>query len=245
LSGRDLVDDVRGGTGPQPAQARRGGLADLMLIGVVVLALGAAGYFGVTSLLGGSPPPAAGPAPAAAKAGVAQVAWTTADADRCIARARAAANAKESYGGPDGIANPAVTEGYAGLSTLIECHMTTKSTRFCDPSQKAALVSEINDYLGRTDLVMAGMVVEGAPMKVMGTLMGGEVDAGSGMYDMQHESTVKFMQGYQDKVTAALRKLARDGLLAPSDFSGFLGMGVPDNIKRMFGTTVAERSVCA
>jgi hypothetical protein len=244
LSGRDLINDMRAGGG-LPVEPRKSQLADYLLIGLVVAAIGAAAYFGLNSGLGAphSAPPAA-PMAALAVAN-AEMAWTGADRDRCLARARTAADSIENYSGTaDSPAPPnsAVTVGYAGLSTLIECHMTLKPARFCDPGQRSALVTEINDYLGRTDFVMAGMVVEGAPMKVMGNFMGGEVDAGSSIYDMEHESTVKLMQGYRAKVSTAMGKLARDGLLAPSDFAGF--MGVSDTIKAMFGAVKAERKVC-
>ena len=78
----------------------------------------------------------------------------------------------------------------------------------------------------------------------MGHFLGGEVQAGSGMYEIEHDATLAFMQSYQTKVAAALKSLARDGLIAPSDFAGFLG-GVPENIKAMFGSAGAVRNICA
>jgi hypothetical protein len=247
VSGRDLVDEMRGGA-KLPKPPGKGGLVEMLLGAVAVLAVGALAYFGVVSLLGG--PHRQDPAPLFATAAVVQpqVAWTSADADRCLARAQAAADAGDSNTAQEGELmppNPAVTRGYAGLSTLLECHMTVKAARLCGADQKSALVAEVGDYLNRTDLVMAGMAVQGAPMQVMGAVFGGEISAGSGVYDMEHEATVHFMQSYQTKVTTALRKLARDGVLAPSDFAGFMGMGVPETIKRMFGTAVAERHICA
>jgi len=248
LSGRDLINDMRSGTPPPPETPGRGGVTDMILVAVAVMAIGAVGYFGLGALLGGGSP-AAGPGPAAAvaKAMITQAAWTSDDADRCLAKARAVANSDIGYQpAGDGMStpNPAVAEGYAGLATLLECHMTLKPARFCDPAQRSALVSEINDFLGRSDLVMAGMAVEGAPMKIAGGLFGGEMSAGSEIYDMEHEATIQLMKTYGDKIVVALRKLARDGLISPADFSSFL-TGPSENIKRMFGATAAERNVCA
>ena len=65
------------------------------------------------------------------------------------------------------------------------------------------------------------------------------------MYEMEHEATLAFMQIYHAKVAAALKSLARNGVVSASDFAGFLGWGVPDNVKVIFGNVQAERSICA
>jgi len=252
MSGRDLVTEMRSGEPLQPKE-RRFRAMDLMLVAVAIVVVGAAGVFGATAFLGKPSPPPSPVQVAVAAPVVARpaVVWSSADSDRCLAKARAAASAGYDAGyqiPPEGqgvmAPNPAVTEGYAGLSTMLECHLTTKPGRLCDPQEKSKVVTEVNDYLGRTDLVMAGMMVEGAPMKVVGQMFGGEPEGGSEVYEMEHDSTVKFMQAYQARIAAALRKLARDGLIAPADFAGFMG-GVPETVKRLFGTTVAERNICS
>jgi hypothetical protein len=250
MSARGLVTQMRDGGGPPPVGPRLR-VTDVLLVAIVVVALGAAGYFGVGLLLRGASIPPSPIQVATISALHPGAVWTRADDDRCQARARAAASAGYEAGyqvPPEGQGsmppNPAVTEGYAGLSTMLECHLTTKPGRLCDPDEKSKIVAEVNGYLGRTDIVMAAMVVEGAPMKVMGQLMGGEPEGGSGIYDLEHESTVKFMQAWQTKIATALRKLARDGLIAPADFAGFME-GVPEPVKRLFGSAVAERKVCS
>ncbi|MEP7241405.1 MAG: hypothetical protein ABI697_11010 [Devosia sp.] len=219
----------------------------MLLVVAVVVAIGAAGYFGLSTLLGGKSPQSPGPVVASIEVAGTDAAWSSADNDRCKARARAAANADGSANeiavGSAMPANPAVTGGYAGLSTMLECKMTTKTGRLCDTKEKAALVADINDYLGRTDLVTAGLAVQGAPMQVMGGLFGGEMSAGSDIYNMERDATLAFMKRYQGRITSAARRLARDGLLAPSDFAGFLG-GTPEVITRIFGNVVAERNAC-
>ncbi|MEQ1771706.1 MAG: hypothetical protein ABL879_17900, partial [Devosia sp.] len=113
----------------------------------------------------------------------------------------------------------------------------------CDPKEKAVMVAAVNDYLGRTDLIMLGLGLQGAPMRLLGAATGdGEINAGSSIYDMQKADTVAFMQGYQKRVASALQKLARDGLMAPADFGTFVG--VPETITTLFAGKTAQRNVC-
>jgi hypothetical protein len=170
------------------------------------------------------------------------VIWTEADSAACLSRAIAAANAPV----PDevGLANPSVTEGYAGLSTRVECHLSVKTARFCDPKQKAAAVAMVNDYLGRTDTVYLGLGLQGAPMRLIGGITGGEVAMGSAMYDDIRDATVAFMTGYQKRVATALQQLRRDSLIGPEDFAGPFGMGVPEAITRVFADVEPKRNVC-
>lgn len=244
MSGRDLVDEMRS----KPAPKARGALSAMdVLIGVaVVVALGSLGYFGVTSLLGSPRPPAPQPVVASVVAphvAVVQTIWTDADTANCKARAQAAAEnpwVPEASMPP----NPAVAEGYAGLATMVECRLVTKPMRFCDAAQKAALVEMIKDYRNRSDLVIAGLGVEGAPMKIMGGLFGGEIQAGNDIYQMERESTVAMMKWYDKRVITALRALAKDGVIGPIDFAEFMG-GVPEGIELMFAGALPERNVCA
>lgn len=251
VSGRDLVDDLRRGAKPAPKAVRSIGPVDFLLVVVAVMALGGAGYFGAAAWLAGHPsgnaPPPGMAAPsllnAVANSRSPRAVWTDDDTARCRSKARTAAEAPV----PDDLvmANPSVTPGFAGLATMLECQMTTKVSRFCDGAEKAKLVSAINDYLARSDIVVAAMGVQGAPMAAMGHLFGGEVAAGSGMYEIEHEATLAFIQVYHAKVVGALKSLARNGIVGPPDFAGFLGWGVPDNVRAMFGDVQAERSICA
>ena len=130
------------------------------------------------------------------------------------------------------------------MATMIECRLSTKSARFCDPKEKAALVAMINDYLGRVDLIRLGLGVQGAPMAVLGEMFGGEVQAGSGIYNIEKDGTFAVMKVYHDRIAAALRKLARDGIVSATDFAGFMGTGVPKTISEVFKDVTPERQVC-
>lgn len=244
MSARDLIAEMRNGTKPAPQPAGRFRALDLVIGVIAVAAVGALGYFATTSLMATRPP---GPAPTetgrpAATAVRVDVAWTEADDARCEASARGAADDPVI---PDGVMPPnrVVAEGIAGMATRLVCRLANKPERFCDPEQKAALVAMVRDYLTRADVVLAGLALQGAPMRVMGGLFGGEMGAGDTIYQMERESTEAVMRGYDDKVAAALRRLARDGLVGPSDFADFLG-ATPKNVERLFGDAMAQRQVC-
>lgn len=246
MSGRDLVQEMRD-SGKAPRAPSAGVGAFEWVVGfVIVIAIGAIGYFGVTHWLTptapqpGSKPPAL-VATAQANAPVAIV-WTDKDSAACLAKARAAADAP--LPAEMGLANRAVTEGFAGLATRLHCHLTTKIKRFCDPEQKAAAIAMVNDYLSRSDLVQLGLGVEGAPMAMLGSLWGGEVAAGSDVYDEQKTETLHFMASHDKRISAALQALARSGLMAPSDFGGLLG-AIPKNIEALFGTVQQQENACA
>jgi hypothetical protein len=244
MSGQDLIDEMRSDPKRAPKAANGLRAMDMLLVIVAVAAVGSLGYFALTRWVGGPPQ---GPAPVQASvsspAPRVEVAWTETDNNKCRARAGAEA---EHPAVPDMamMANRVVAEGIAGLATMVECKLVTKTTRFCDPEQRKALVATVNDYLTRVDIVIAGLGIQGAPMKIMGGLFGGEMKAGNDIYQLERESTVAVMKGYDDRVVTAFRKLARDGLVAPTDFAGFMG-GVPENITRMFGDVTAARDVCA
>ena len=242
MSGRELVSEMRSGGKPPRAPMQLGGLLDFAVIAIAAIAVASLGYFGVTVWLAPQGPP---PAPATAVAQVPQAMiepWTEADTSICQARARKAANEPV----PDDLAlsQRSVTEGFAGMTTMIACRMTIKSERFCDPREKEKLVAMVNDYLTRVDLITVGLGVQGAPMALMGAVMGGEPEAGSTIYEMQREGTMKFMALHDERVVAALQSLARDGIVVPEDFAQFMGMGIPKAVTRMFGDVEAERHVC-
>lgn len=246
MSGRDLVQEMRDGGKAPRAPSPGMGVFELVVGFVILIAIGAIGYFGVTQWLtprapqpGSAPPALVATAQAAVPVAVA---WTDKDSAACLSRAQAAVDAP--LPGEMGLANRAVTEGFAGLATRLHCHLTTKIKRFCDPAQKAAAIAMVNDYLSRSDLVRLGLGVEGAPMAMLGGLWGGEVAAGSDVYDEQRTETLQFMASYDKRISAALQALARGGLMAPSDFGGLLG-AVPKNIEALFGTVQRQENACA
>ncbi|OJX18373.1 MAG: hypothetical protein BGO82_19615 [Devosia sp. 67-54] len=247
VSGRDLVEDLRSGAKPPPRAARSVGLVDIALALVAIVALTGVGYFGYTNWLqprlSGPGAPQQPPALAAAlPAKPAPQPWTDADDARCVQKARAEAQSK----GPRQVIspNPSLAPGFAGMASLLECKITRKVERFCDPEQKGKLVEAVNDYLTRTDLIVGALGLQGAPMAIMGQIVGGEAAAGSGIYEAQRAEVLAFMQTYNGRVAKAIRALARDGLVAPTDFAGFLG-GTPENVKALFGAALAERNICA
>ena len=127
---------------------------DVLLIVVVMLAIGGAGYFGVTKLMAPQAQPPGQPLTSPV-VGVDKVAWTEADNAACQAKGIRATN--EPLPGEMALANRAVTEGFAGFSARLECRLLLKPTRLCDPKEKAAMVAEINDYLGRIDIFYFGV----------------------------------------------------------------------------------------
>ena len=243
MSGRDLVRGARSLEAPAYKQVQRNGLVDLLIGAVAVVAVGAFAYFGYGAWFAPRTPPP----PPAAKVELASVApadaWTDKDTARCNAAARAAADAplpSEMM-----LANTTIAEGFAAMATRLECRITTKIARFCDPREKAALVATIDDYLGRVDVIRLGLGVEGAPMAVLGGAFGGEIAAGSEMYNMEKDATFTLMDFYHAKVAAGLKALGRRGIVAASDFGGFMGMGVPLTISEIFKGVSADHPICA
>ncbi len=241
MSGRDLVSEMRSGAKPARAPIRLGGLLDVAVVAVAMIAVATLGYYGVATWFAPRPPQ---PAPAATVALLQPSIepWTEADTSICQARARKAAG--EPVPADLALAQRSVTEGFAGMTTMIACRMTTKSERFCNPTEKKKLVAMVNDYLGKVDMITVGLGVQGAPMAVVGAIVGGEPALGSSIYEMQRENTMKFMELHDKKITAALQSLGRDGIVAPDDFASFMGMGIPKAVTRMFGGVEAERHVC-
>lgn len=243
MSGRDLVRGVRDGAKPPSAPGQGLGLVDLALTALAIVAVGALAYFGYATWFSPHAPQLQATPPAlVATVSAPEAVWTDDDTSRCRAKARAAADDEVPM--EAALASRAVTDGFGPMATMIECRIVTKSTRFCDPEQKAALVAMINDYLARVDMIRLGMGVQGAPMAVLGEMFGGEIKAGSGIYDIEKDGTFAFMNIYHDRIVAALRRLGRDGLVSASDFATFMGTGVPAAITEMFDGVVPERQAC-
>ena len=146
MSGRDLVRDLRSIETPPPKQFARGGIVDVLIGAVAVLAVASFGYFGyatwfaphtavshvVATVAAPEPQPipkAPKPTPALTSA---DADWTEADASRCQAAASAAAENPE-VPAEALLAQRSVTEGFAGLATRVECQITSKIRRFCAP----------------------------------------------------------------------------------------------------------------
>lgn len=243
MSGRDLVRDVRSTAKPSGFPFARLGVVDLVVTLLAIVAVGSLAYFGYGAWFARPPqPPATPPAQLVASVDPA-IAWTDEDTARCRAKARAASD--DEMPAEAMLANRAVTDGFGPMATMIECRIATKSSRFCNPEQKAELVAMINDYLARVDVIRLGMGVQGAPMAVLGEMFGGEIEAGSGVYDMEKDGTFAFMRVYHNRIAAALKRLGRDGLVSAADFATFMGTGVPATITEIFDGVVPERQSCA
>lgn len=244
MSGRDLVRDVRSTAKPSAAPDQGLGIVDLVVTALAIVAVGSLAYFGyATWFAPRAPQPQVTPPALVAAMTAPDVVWTDEDTARCRAKARAASN--DEMPGDAILADRAVTDGFGPMATMIECRIATKSTRFCNPKEKAALVAMINDYLAHVDMIRLGMGVQGAPMAVFGELLGGEAQAGSGVYDVVKDGTFAVMKLYHDRIAAALKRLGRDGIVSASDFAAFFGTGVPGPITDIFDGVVAERQVCA
>ena len=243
MSGRDLVRDVRSTAKPSAVQGTRIGIIDLAVTMLAVVAVSSLAYFGYVAWFAPhAPQPPAAP-PGQLVASDTAPTWTDEDTARCRAKARAVSDDEMPVDAM--LANRAVTDGFGPTATMIECRIATKSLRFCDPKQKATLVAMINDYLARVDMIRLGMGVQGAPMAVLGEMFGGEIEAGSSVYDIEKDGTFAFMQIYHARIAAALQRLGRDGLVSATDFATFMGAGVPATIAEIFDGVVPERQACS
>jgi hypothetical protein len=208
---------------------RQTGVVDILLGAVALLAIAAAGYFGVTWWTGQTSAPATAlAAPAIVTASLAPGdGWTDSDTKRCESQAHLGSDDHDLL-----LANPTIVEGFPYLAGVVACKITTKADRFCDPTEKAALVALVNDYLARVGLVIAALKLEGTPMNLMSGL-GGEVAAGAEIHDMMVDDTISFMNVYHKDVANGLKSLARDGVITAGDFGAFMGFGVPPMVKEM------------
>ena len=225
----DFVRSMREDVKP----VRQTAVTDILLGAVALLAVAAAGYFGITWWSGQSATPGGtSPSPTVVTASLAPgEGWTDADTRRCERQAAAVDGSKDNddlY-----LANPTVADGFPYFAAVVACKITTKADRFCDPTGKSALVALVNDYMARVGLVIAALKLEGAPLTMMSGMMGGEVAAGAEVHDMMVEDTVSFMSIYHKDVADGLRALARDGVITEGDFGAFMGMGVPPMIMEM------------
>lgn len=238
MSGRELVRERR--DAEPPREPGSGRLFDWMIRLAVVVAIGSLGYFGYTRLVNPKflqPGPMASKLVATAKP---DVVWTDADMARCKARALAAAEAPET--GDAVLVERTVTEGFAGMATMVECRLSTKVARFCNPTEKAAMVEMVNDYLGRIDLLKLGMGAQGAPMAILGGAFGGEIAAGRDVYNMEKDATFAVMDTYHKRVAASLRALGKHGVVTAGDFGSFTG--VPAPIAEIFKDVTVSDQLC-
>ncbi|WP_375452090.1 hypothetical protein [uncultured Devosia sp.] len=218
MSGRDLIRARRETMVSAKPQSQWGGL-DVVLIVVAIMAVGACSYVGFGWM-------GSGPASAALIAASSDdLSWSVADEASCTAKARTtAASADASI--EMTLADPAITSGgYSRIAKRVHCLATTKPMRFCDGQQRAVLVDAVMDYFHRTDLLIAGLQLQGMPINFYGNLLGGEASAGAGVYDLQMQSTFDYMKFFHDEIKADLRGLATAGLLNVGDFGVFMGMG--------------------
>lgn len=241
MSGRDVVRQVRD-SGALSKPARSGNALDLILGVVAAVAVGCCIYVGYGWLSQAQPP--AGTNPPAMLAGGDTPVWTAEDSAGCELAARAAG--RERVPDEFGLANPALTEGgYARLATLVSCRASRKVERLCDPQQRAEFAAAVNDYLARREIIIAGLNLEGAPMAIMGGIMGGEVAFGSSVHDVVKNDTLGYLDIYHNRLILALQALARRNLVTQSDFAAFMGMGVSGTIADAFKGITADGPVCA
>lgn len=239
MSGRDLVDDVRSGVRPLTDQSRRGGLFDIVIAAVAVMAVGALAVVGYGVLF-----PSAPPAPAQIAALPIDVpAWTEADDKACQARGRAAAVDPDT--GTYLITNRSISEGVAFLTTKVTCQLTLKPKRFCATDGNAQIVAIVSDYLNRLDLVKLGIAAQGAPMALAGGLFGGEAAAGDGIYGSMAKDTLAYMADNDAHVVAAIQALARGGVIEADAFKPFPFAGVPKRVEQIFANVTTTSSLCA
>ena len=247
MSGRNLVNEMRSGSLAPKPPSRFPGALDLLLMSVALAAVAALGVLGFTTLVQPvlTPPVAlVAQSPGSEQSLLpVDVAWTEADTSRCESLARSARGAEVPS--ELALADRTIAEGFSALAAIVACRLETKPTRFCNPEEKGLLVAMINDYLGRIDLLVLGLGVQGAPMAVAGAFLGGEAAMGSDIYDMHRESTLAFMTLHHQRVADDLRALARDGIITAADFGAFMGMGVPARIEKLLGGIPVERQACA
>lgn len=242
MTGRDLIDEVRSGARPLTSEPRRGGVFDILLSLVAVVAIGALGFFAYDAWFSGKAPRPPVQVAAAAP-GVAPAQWTEADDAACVARGRAAANDPDT--GHYLITNQSIAEGMAFLGTRVECQLTAKVTHFCGDAGKAQLVALVNDYMGRIDLIKLGLAAQGAPMAMAGGLLGGEAAAGDSIYSSMEGDTLAYMKGFDARIVASIRALAAKGVVTADDFKPFPFAGVPKRIEQIFAGAEAKTNICA
>lgn len=203
---------------------------------VAVVAIAGLGFFAFKAWVpGGAPAPQEVSRAAVASSSLERTTpavWTKADNDLCIARARAAAQNPET--GNYRITNHSVSEGVAALTSMVQCQLTTKVTRFCGAEGKAQLIALVNDYFSRMSMVTLGIGVQGAPMAVAGAVFGGEPAAGDAIYREMASDTLAFMKTHNARVVAALQTLGRNGVVRAEDFRSFPFADIPENIVLVF-----------
>jgi hypothetical protein len=239
MSGRDVVRAMRENV-ELNKPARRGPSLDMVLSFIALATVICCAWVAIDKfLLSGPHPPQQ---PSARMALAEHPVWEEADDTSCtrwVRKARAEDN-------PDDfpLANPAITGGgYVALTANLACRASVKVARLCDAEQKAELVALVKDYMSRRDIISLGLEVQGAPMKVMGSMVGGEVAFGSSVYDMTMQETLAYMDFHHQRVATSLRALATGGILSSDDFS-FHGFGVPETLAKIFDGVAVTKPAC-
>lgn len=235
MSGRNLVDEMRSGSRPLVERPPRS-LFDIAVAAIAVMAVGALGVVAYGAFF-----PAQAPRPVVV-AGAPVVSWTEADAAACDAKGAAAADSPDT--GSYLITNRSVSEGVAFLTTKVKCLLTARAERFCADEGKGQLVALINDYFNRMDLVKLGVAAQGAPMAMMGGLMGGEVAAGDAVYSGMAEDTYKYMAEHNGEVVTAIRKLGAGGVIEAAAFRPLPFAGIPKGIEDVFAGVTPTSNIC-
>lgn len=242
MSGHDLVDEMRSGMRPVADISRRRSLFDIAIAAAAVVALGALGFVAYGTWFSGTAPQP--PAQVATTAPPAEpAAWTEADSAACKARGRSAASDPDT--GTYSITNRSISEGVAGLATLVECELTAKPRRFCGAEGSAKVVAIVNDYINRMDLIRLGLAAQGAPMAFAGGLLGGEAAAGDAVYDSMKADTLAYMKQHDARVVKAIRSLASGGIVTKEAFKPFPFAGVPARIEELFAGIEVKSNLCS
>ncbi len=229
MSGRDVVRAMRENV-ELNKPAKRTPSIDVVLSFIALATVACCAWVAIDMLiLSGAPHPQQ---PNARVAFARHPVWEESDDTTCRRWVRQALSEDNPEAFP--LANQDITGGgFVALTANLACRASVKVARFCDAEQKAALVALVKDYMSRRDIISLGLEMQGAPMKVLGSMMGGEVAFGSSVYDMTKENTLAYMDMHHQRVASSLRALATAGILSSNDFS-FHGLGVPETLAEIF-----------
>lgn len=239
MSGREIVNAMRA-RGNFAKPARTIGIVDILIAGLTLVALGFCCVLAMNSLFRPriqALPPASITADAL---------WTERDAARCETAAHQAGtrpDAAIAEAAARGIRS--ITDGgFARLATRMNCLASTKITRLCNPEQKQAFLAEMNDYVGRFDLIVLGLGAQNGMVNIAGGVLGGEAEMGAGVMDMQTEATLDYIDYYHARIANNLRQLARIELVSLDDFGGTFGIGASGTIMAMLKDVVPTHDIC-
>lgn len=237
MSGRDLVDEMRSGVRPISERSPRG-IFDMVIAATAIMAVGALGVVAYGAWF-----PAKTPRPVQVASAAPASSWTETDAARCDAKAIAASDNPDT--GNYMITSRSISEGLAFLTTKVECLLTTKADRFCSPEGKSQLVTIVNDYFNRLDLVKLGIAAQGAPMALVGSLAGGEAAMGDAVYGSMASDTLAYMAEKDARVVAAIRKLGSGDVIDADAFRPLPFAGLPKRVEEIFADVSVTSHLCA